>query len=385
MKTGIRSPLTGLMASAPRATPVLSRSVERRSISVRRRACSTYASTSARWLGCVSVATSGCSGREDHERRPEQRVRAGREDAQGVAAGLVVVGGGLEVDLGAFGSADPVGLHDLDRLRPVESGEVQQLIRVGRRAQVPLLQVALLDQRAAAPAASLRALDLLAGQGPVVRAPIDRRLGAIGQALLHELEEQPLVPAVVLGVRGHDLGIPREGRAHRPELAAHVLDVRHRPRERVAAVLDGGVLRGQAEGIEADREEHVVAVHPPIAGERVRRRDDVPVADVQVARRIRVHREQVVLGLAAVAQVRVVQAELRPLRLPARLDGAGVVAFDPGSVVGGVGFGFGHGVLGYHAPPAGRARGGRSAVSVMVELRGLEPRTPCMPCRCSSS
>ena len=62
MKIGIRSPLTGLIASAPSGTPVFSRSVERRSISVRRRAWATYASTSARWPGWVSRSTSGCSG-----------------------------------------------------------------------------------------------------------------------------------------------------------------------------------------------------------------------------------------------------------------------------------------------------------------------------------
>ena len=39
----MRSPLTGLLASAPIATPVFSRSVDRRSISVFRPACSTYA------------------------------------------------------------------------------------------------------------------------------------------------------------------------------------------------------------------------------------------------------------------------------------------------------------------------------------------------------
>ena len=75
--------------------------------------------------------------------------------------------------------------------------EVEQLVGVGGRAQVPLLQVALLDQRAAAPAVAVRALDLLARQGPVVGAPVDRRHLAIGQALLQEPQEEPLVPAVV--------------------------------------------------------------------------------------------------------------------------------------------------------------------------------------------
>ena len=198
--------------------------------------------------------------------------------------------------------------------RPVKSSSSSAY---GGRAQVPLVQVALLDQRAAAPAVPIGALDLLARERPVVRAPVDRRLHAIGQALLQEAQEQPLVPAVELRVGRDDLGVPGERRAHRPELAAHLLDVRHRPGERVAAVLDGGVLGRQAEGIEADREEHVVAVHPAVARQRVGRGDDVPVADVQVARRIRVHREQVVLGLRLVAKVRVVQAVGRPLRLPA--------------------------------------------------------------------
>ena len=62
MKIGIHSPLTGLIASAPRATPVFSRSVDSRSISVALRACSTYLSTSRRREGGVSEATSGCSG-----------------------------------------------------------------------------------------------------------------------------------------------------------------------------------------------------------------------------------------------------------------------------------------------------------------------------------
>ena len=135
----------------------------------------TYASTSARRSGWVSRSTSGMLRRQDHERRAEQRVRPRREDADLVAAGLVVVGRGLEVDLGALGPADPVRLLDPDRLRPVEAVEVEQLVGVLRRPQEPLLQVALLDERAAAPAAPVGALDLLARQGPVVGAPVDRR------------------------------------------------------------------------------------------------------------------------------------------------------------------------------------------------------------------
>ncbi len=324
-------------------------------------------------------------GGEDHERRPEERVRAGREHPKRVAARLVGVGRDPERELGALGPADPVRLLDADRFGPVESVEVQQLVRVGGRLEVPLVQVALLDEGAAAPAMPVRPLDLLASERPVVRAPVDRRLLPIGQARLQELQEEPLVPAVVGRVGGDDLGFPCERGAHRAELAAHGLDVRHRPGERVPTAPDGRVLGRQPEGIEADRKEHVEAVHPPVAGERIARGDDVPMPDVQVTGRIRVHRQEVVLGLRGVVEVGLVQTELGPARLPARLDGRRVVALDPGPLVGRVGLGHGSRCLGRRDTPRRSARGGVGGLVALVELRGLEPRTPCMPCRCSSS
>ncbi len=258
-------------------------------------------------------------------------------DPQLFAARMMVGWRGLEHDLSPLRPPDPVRLLDLDRLGPVDALERQQLVGVVGRLQVPLVELALLDQFTAPPAASFRADDLLAGQGAVVGAPVDRRLGTVRQALLQEAQEQPLVPHVIARVGGDDLVLPAERRAHRAELATHVLDVGHRPGERVAARLDRGVLGGQPERIEADREEHVEAMHPPEPCQRIAGGDDVPVTDVQVARWIGVHRQHVVLGPARVAQVRLVQAELRPARLPARLDGEGVVALDPGSAVGGLG------------------------------------------------
>ena len=142
---------------------------------MRRRAWSTYASTSARRSGWVSFGDERVFGGEDHERGPEQRVRPGREHADAVAVGLLVVGRDLEIDLGALGPADPVRLLDADRVGPVDAAEVEQLVGVGGRAQEPLLEVALLDQRAAAPAMPIDAFDLLARQRAVVGAPIDRR------------------------------------------------------------------------------------------------------------------------------------------------------------------------------------------------------------------
>ena len=56
----------------------------------------------------------------------------------------------------------------------------------------------------------------------------------------------------------------------RLQLLAHALDVGIGPGLGVDAALDGGVLGGQAEGVEADREEDVVALHAHEA--RARRR-----------------------------------------------------------------------------------------------------------------
>ena len=80
-------------------------------------------------------------GRDHEERGPEERVRAGREDGD-VDPELV----DAEGDLGAVGAADPVALHGHDPFRPVELGErVDQLVRVRRRLEEPLLHHPRLD------------------------------------------------------------------------------------------------------------------------------------------------------------------------------------------------------------------------------------------------
>ena len=66
------------------------------------------------------------------------------------------------------------------------------------------------------------------------------------------------------------------------DLAAHAVDVGHRPLVRVDVVADRGVLRRQPEGVEAYGKKDVVAAHAHEARLRVRRRHRVPVPDVQV-------------------------------------------------------------------------------------------------------
>ena len=263
-------------------------------------------------------------GGEHHERHAVQGVRARGEDADLIRA---VGGGRLEGEgrLGALGAADPVALHELDVLRPRHVGVVEELVGVVGDAEEPLLHRALLDEVARALACAVE--DLLVGEhGVAGRAPVDGGAVAVGQALLEELEEPPLRPAVVLGRARVDLALPVEHRAHALELAAHALDVAVGPVLGVRTARDRGVLGGQAEGVEAHGEQHVGAVHAAEARDGVRGRHREPVPDVQVARCVGQHRE-VVPVVPTLHVIRgAVQAGLGPALLPARLDGDRVVA-----------------------------------------------------------
>ena len=90
---------------------------------------------------------------------------------------------------------------------------VEQAVGVVGDAEEPLLELADLDLVAAALAAPVD--DLLVGQhGLVVGAPLDGGLGAVGQAALEELEEDPLRPAVVARIVGGELARPVERDPH---------------------------------------------------------------------------------------------------------------------------------------------------------------------------
>ena len=202
-----------------------------------------------------------------------------------------------EVDVRALGAADPVALGVDHPVRPRRGQGVQvgqQLLGVLGDPEVPLRQLTLGDLGAAALAAAVD--DLLVGQhGLVVGAPVHRGVLAVGQAPLLELQEQPLGPAVVLRVGGVEGAAPVEGQ---PVVAAGVdrgADVAVGVRRGVLVVADRGVLRGQAEGVEAHRVQHLVAALPPVARDHVVQGEHLGVAHVQVARGVGEHRERVAL------------------------------------------------------------------------------------------
>ena len=236
-----------------------------------------------------------------------------------------------EGDLGPLGAADPVALHRDHVLGPgleqVEVGE--QAVGVLGDLEEPLFEVARLDQAAAALAAPVD--HLLVGEHRLVdRAPLDRRLGPVGEPALVEAQEQPLGPAVVRRPVAGDLARPVDRDAPGAELLAVGLDRGLGRLARVDACLDRVVLRREAEGVVAHRVDHVVAVAAAEVGERVADRVVLQVADVRLAGRVREHLEHVGLRLRVVetglAGVRDLPGALAlPDLLPATFDRVRVV------------------------------------------------------------
>ncbi len=290
-------------------------------------------------------------GREHHVGGAEERVGAGGE--HGDLDALVLLD--RERDLGTDAAADPVALHQLDRLRPVEQVEVgEQAIGVGGDAQHPLRERSP-EHRVVAAVATAVGGDLFVGQhraergAPVhervveVREPVAvddrasrlhaaelvahgdqcvgvgwRRSGCAGAVLLEldqqlvdragavlrlvvpgavELEEDPLGPPVVVDVGGRGSATRIVTEAQRAHLALHVRDVRLGGDARVLARLHRVLLRGEPERVVAHRVEHVAALHPHEP--RVDVGADVPegLAHVEAgAARVREHVEHVELA-----------------------------------------------------------------------------------------
>ena len=259
-------------------------------------------------------------GREDEERGAVQRVGAGREDGNVLVELL-----DPEEDLRALGTADPVALARLDRLRPIHGLEVvEEHLRVVGDPEEPLLHDARLDHRATALARPVGEHLLVRDHGLVVRAPLDGRALPVREPALVELQELPLLPAVVLDVVGRERAVPVVGPADPAHRARDVLDVALGALARMHAVADRGVLGRQPERVESLRVQHVHAVSRAEARDDVPDRVDEHVPHVEGSRRIREHLEDVALGLHRVVRD-VERLRVLPDPLPLLLDRARVV------------------------------------------------------------
>ena len=207
-----------------------------------------------------------------------ERVHAGRVD------GDIVLRVGLEGDLRARGAADPVALLHLHALNEVHAIQiVDETVGVLGDGQHPL--ALLLADHVAAAALALPLHDLLVGQDALATgAPVDGHGGLVGQAVLEQLKEDPLGPLVIAGIRGVHHAVPVEAVAQHLELPREVLDVLLRDDGGVDVVLDGKVLRRQAESVKADGKQDVVALHALLAGDDVHGREGARMAHVQSGR-----------------------------------------------------------------------------------------------------
>ncbi len=274
----------------------------------------------------------------------------------------------LEGDLGALTAADPVTLHGAHLLGPagqfVEA--IEEFIAVLGDAQKPLHHLTLLDEGVFVPPAAT-ADHLLVGQhGGASGAPIQLAGLAVGKAALIHFEEEPLVPAVVLGLAaGKFRASPVVAEAETAHLNPHLVDVAQGPLARRHVVLKRRILGRQAKGVPTHGMEHVVAAHPHIAGQGIADGVIADMADMELPARIRQHLEAVKLrpGFALRGEriVGTVQGRIGvPARLPARFELGGVIAQ---GLLGGLLRGRGHGLSGFgHAAfilMKGFLRGGR--------------------------
>ena len=281
------------------------------------------------------VRHDGMLGRKLYRSRAIDRVHAGGENAD-IRTGATLE---LESHQRAFTAANPVTLHEAHFFRPVlELVQIaEQFLGVFSDSQEPLLEFALLDKRIFVPPATA-VDDLLIGQhGRALRTPVDLALLAIGQSALVELEEEPLVPAVVLRQTGRDLTRPVVGEPKALHLRLHIVDIVQGPLARRHVVRNGRVFRRQTERIPSHGMEHVVAVHPHVAGERVADRIITNVAHVKHTRRIRQHFQHVILGQCGSGFGAIKRIVLLPTLIPLRLDALRVVALVV-AVVAGSGF-----------------------------------------------
>ena len=265
---------------------------------------------------------------QHHVRRPEDRV--GPCGEHGDALGRVIASGihHGELQLSAGAAADPVGLHRAHPLGPTFEliQVVEQLLRVVGDLEEPLAQLALFHQGAGAPGAAL-AIHLLVGEdGLIDRIPVDRRVLLIGEARLQELQEQPLGPAVVIGVAGGHFAIPVDREPELVQLLPHRSDVLVGPAAGIHTPFNGGVFGGQSEGIPAHRMQHLLAAQPLHPCHHIGDHVVAHMAHVQVPRGVGEHRQRVKRLITVLQNRGVMQAVVSPGLLPAGFDRLGLVA-----------------------------------------------------------
>ena len=235
-------------------------------------------------------------GRHDHEGHAEQGVGPGGVNFHGFVR---LVQRELDERAGRF--SDPVDLLLLDVFGIIHMLQAfQQLVGVLGDAQIPhilgqLHHVAVAD-------VALAALAVLVGKHHLAGgAVVHQGLVPEHHAVFKQLQENPLGPLVIVGIGGVHFAAVIEGEAQLLELHPEVVDVLLGHDGGMDVVLDGIVLRGQAESVPADGEQHVITLHPAHAGNNVHGRVGAGMPHVQaVAGGIREFDQGIKLGLGMI-------------------------------------------------------------------------------------
>ncbi len=296
--------------------------------------------------------------RNDHVRRSEKRITAGRIDAKlffGRLAGDVCDG---EIDFCATALANPVPLHVLDALRPVEFVEAfEQAFPVKRDAHQPLFQVSAFNFfRSAFFMGAVGENFFVCTDNLAMFAPPDLRIGVVGEtlgiailadrilalgfdfcgnrkfrnraSLLERLvepcvvqpDENPLRPLVILGIGRVDFLVPVIGKPEPFNLPAEIVAVLLRRNARMRSRLDGVLLGWKSERVPTHRMQNVKSLGALVTTNDVRRRVAFRMAYVKTrSRRIGEHVQAIILGLCHVCSG--LESLLRiPIGLPLGFD-----------------------------------------------------------------
>jgi hypothetical protein len=204
-------------------------------------------------------------------RQHDSRRAVDRVDARGEHTYLLITIFDLEIDIRAFTAADPIALTFQNLVGPTRFDLFNvgdELFCVVRDAQEPLFQVSFLDLSAASPADSSRRL-FVREDSLFFGTPVDLRDLLIGQVLFQHLQEEPLVPLVIIRPVRSDLARPVVTDAEPLQLPAHVRDVVLGPVAWIHTAFDRGLFRGLSETVPADGMQHVEALQPLVPGERI--------------------------------------------------------------------------------------------------------------------
>ncbi len=234
--------------------------------------------------------------RQHHEGGSVQRILPGRKDGDGTRP----VGQG-EIHLGAHALTDPISLHCLHSVGPAREPiqPFEEFFGIPGDLEEPLRELPLYDLRLATPAPP--SLYLLVGEDRLAYvAPVDERGLLVGKPLFVHLEEEPLIPPVILRITAGDLPLPVVGEAHLLQLIAHVRYVIIGPGGRMDAMFDSGVFRWKAERVPPHGMDDIIAAHPEVSGDDISNGIVSDMPHVDFARRIRVHLETVVLWFRGV-------------------------------------------------------------------------------------